>query len=729
MTEEDQMAVKTPPGDKLPNKDDNGAPSQTTREPKIRLRVKRAIPKDVGRGIIRMDPEDMGAISCKIGDIVGISGQEDSVARVLPTYINDRGKGLVFLDGLLRENAHIGLEDYLTVYKVTAQMAVAVTLTALSPGRGGYDVQYLGQFLEGLALVEGDRLRADFIGATGRDFRVVSAQPKGPVILQSQTRINLQDAPSAASAPRIRVSYEDIGGLSKQIGRIREMIELPLKYPQVFERLGVEPPKGVLLFGAPGCGKTLVARAVASETQAHFVKINGPEIIHKFYGESEARLRSIFEDAARKAPTIIFIDEIDAIAPKRAEVLGEVEKRVVAQLLSLMDGLQTRGQVIVIGATNIPDSLDPALRRPGRFDRELMFPAPDKDGRLEILQIHTRAMPLAPDVELTHLASITHGFVGADLAAVCREAAMNAVRDLIPHISWETNEVPYDLLMALEVQMAHFNASLREIEPSALRDIIIEVPEVGWTDVGGLESIKQVLIESVNWPLRYADLFAEAKVTPPRGILLTGPPGTGKTLLARALAKESEANFLSIKGPQLFSKWVGESEKGIRELFRKARQSAPAIVFLDEIDAMAARRGAGGGDSGVAERVISQLLTEMDGIQEMEGVIVVAATNRPDLIDAAIMRPGRFDFHLELPAPDEAARLEILKIHTKGRPLESDVVLESLASELEGSVGADIQSMVNKASILAIREYINKERKGALSIGLKHFREAIDARK
>ncbi|MBI4533991.1 MAG: CDC48 family AAA ATPase [Candidatus Melainabacteria bacterium] len=723
------MAVKSPPNDKPAPKDDNGAPGQTAQQAKIRLRVKRAIPKDVGRGIIRMDPEDMESISCKIGDIVGISGQEDSVARVLPTYINDRGKGLAFLDGLLRENAHIGLEDYLTVYKVAAQPATAVTLTALSPGRGGYDVQYLGQFLEGLALVEGDRLRADFIGATGRDFRVVSAQPKGPVILQSSTRISLQEAPSAAAAPRIRVSYEDIGGLTKQIGRIREMIELPLKYPQVFERLGIEPPKGVLLYGAPGCGKTLVARAVASETQAHFVKINGPEIIHKFYGESEARLRSIFEDAARKAPTIIFIDEIDAIAPKRAEVLGEVEKRVVAQLLSLMDGLQTRGQVIVIGATNIPDALDPALRRPGRFDRELMFPAPDKDGRLEILQIHTRAMPLAPDVDLQHLGSITHGFVGADLAAVCREAAMNAVRDLIPHISWETNEVPYDLLMALEVHMAHFNASLREIEPSALRDIIVEVPEVGWADVGGLQSVKQVLIESVNWPLRYADLFAEAKVSPPRGIMLSGPPGTGKTLLARALAKESEANFLSIKGPALFSKWVGESEKGIRELFRKARQSAPAIVFLDEIDAMAARRGTGGGDSGVAERVISQLLTEMDGIQEMEGVIVVAATNRPDLIDAAIMRPGRFDFHLELPAPDEAARLEILKIHTKGRPLEPDIVLEKLASELEGYVGADIASIVNKASVLAIREYINQEKKGSLSIGLRHFREAIDARK
>ena len=546
--------------------------------------------------------------------------------------------------------------------------------------------------------------------------------------MQAVTKISLQEgATSAVATPRIRVSYEDIGGLSKPISRIREMIELPLKYPQIFERLGVEPPKGVLLYGAPGCGKTLVARAVASETHANFVIINGPEIIHKFYGESEARLRSIFEDAARKAPTIIFIDEIDAIAPKRAEVLGEVEKRVVAQLLSLMDGLQTRGQVIVIGATNIPDSLDPALRRPGRFDRELMFPAPDKDGRLEILQIHTRAMPLASDVDLQQLSTQTTGFVGADLASVCREAAMNAVRELIPHISWDTNELPYDLLMALEVRMQHFTAALREIEPSAIRDIIIEVPDVGWDDVGGLESIKQTLIESVNWPLQHAALFAEAKVKPPRGILLSGKPGTGKTLLAKALAKESEANFLSIKGPQLFSKWVGESEKGIRELFRKARQVAPAIIFLDEMDSIASRRGGAGGDSGVAERVISQLLTEIDGIQELDGVIVLGATNRPDLIDSALLRPGRFDFHLELPMPDEAARLKILEIHTHGRPLSPDVNLPDLARELKDCSGAEIQSMVNKAAVLAIRAYLKTEgKKNALTITATHFLEAMD---
>jgi transitional endoplasmic reticulum ATPase len=506
------------------------------------------------------------------------------------------------------------------------------------------------------------------------------------------------------------ITYEDIGGLHRVIRRIREMIELPLRYPEVFERLGIDPPKGVLLHGPPGCGKTLIARAVAHETSAHFIHINGPEIVDKWYGASEANLRNFFEDARGHAPSIIFIDEIDAIAPKREEMSGDkqVERRIVAQLLALMDGLESRGNVIVIAATNIPNTLDPALRRPGRFDREIVIGVPDRDGRREIIEIHSRGMPLANDVDLDRLAAITHGFVGADLEALSREAAMSALRRLLPDIDFAQARIPYEQLMALEVTWTDFETALAEVEPSAIREVFTEIPEVGWENVGGLEEVKRLLKEIVEWPLQYGALFAHIHTTPPKGILLYGPPGTGKTLLAKAVAKESEANFISVKGPELLSKWVGESEKGVREVFKKAKQASPCIVFFDEIDALAPQRGATA-DSHVTERVVSQLLAEMDGIEELKGVVLLAATNRLDIIDPALLRPGRFEMLVELPTPDREARLAIFQVHTQGKPLAPDVDLGGLAERTEGMVGADIEGLCRQAAMLAIREFLEEQ--------------------
>jgi len=530
-------------------------------------------------------------------------------------------------------------------------------------------------------------------------------------------------------AEKTKISYEDIGGLGNQIQKIREMIELPLKYPQVFERLGINPPKGVFLYGPPGTGKTLIARAVASETDAYFNHISGPEIMGKFYGESEGRLRSVFEDAEKHAPAIIFIDEIDAIAPKREDMGGEkqVERRVVAQLLSLMDGLESRGHVIVIAATNLPNTIDPALRRPGRFDREMSIPIPDKNGRLAILQIHTRGIPLAKDVDLEKLAEITHGFVGADLEALAREAAMSALRKILPKIDFELADIPYETLMALEVTMDNFAEARKEVEPSAIREVFVEVPNVKWEDVGGLQEIKEDLKEAIEWPLKHSTLFETASTKPPKGILLYGPPGTGKTLLAKAVANESGVNFISIKGPQLISRYVGESERGVREIFKKAKQAAPTILFLDEIDSLVPRRGSSSTDAHVTERVISQFLTEMDGIEELKGVVVLAATNRLDLIDPALLRSGRFDLLLEMPVPDEKTRAEIFKIHTKNMPLAKDIDLEKFAHQTDNKVGSDIEFICHKAAMLAIRKFINQKTKNTkLEISKQHFENAAE---
>jgi transitional endoplasmic reticulum ATPase len=701
----------------------------------LTLRVAEALTKDVGRAMARLDPQDMSRIGAEVGDIVAIVGKRPTVAKAMPAYPEDRGKGIVQIDGITRENAQTGLGEKVQIRKTEYESASTVILAPITSASAFVtekDRKYLGRLLEGLAVTQGDKVRATFLGSRYQEFSVVDINPKGAVVIGPLTSIKVKGE-TTVGKEKTGVTYEDIGGLEKEIQRIREMIELPLKYPELFERLGIQAPKGVLLHGPPGCGKTLIARAVANETDAYFIHVTGPEVIHKFYGESEAHLRAIFDKAKENSPAIIFIDEIDAIASKREEVRGDqqVERRVVAQLLALMDGLKSRGQVIVIGATNIPNVLDPALRRPGRFDREISISIPDRNGRLEILHINTRGMPLAPDVNLEKLAEITHGFVGADLEALCREAAMTVLRKLMPKIELEADYIPYELLSELEVKMDDFFEALKEVEPSAIREVFTEIPDVKWSDVGGLEEAKRVLVETIEWPLRYPEVFEQAHTRPTKGILLTGPPGTGKTLLAKAVASESQVNFISVKGPALLSKWVGESERGIREVFKKAKQASPCIIFFDEIDAIAPIRGASA-DSHVTERVISQFLVELDGIEELKGVVVLAASNRPDIIDPALLRAGRFDFQLELPVPDEKARLEIFKIHTKDKPLANDIDLESLARSTEGLVGSDIDAICRGASMLAIREFVNglgsrpkASEVAAFKIAAKHFEEAL----
>lgn len=697
--------------------------------PVISLRVTESLPKDVGRGIARIDPADMHSISASVGDIIEITGKKTTVAKLMPTYSENRGKQVIQIDGLVRENAKVGLDGRVTIKKISARSANKIVLDPQNITSNNRESRYIGRLIEGLPLLKADRIRANLIGSRSQDFLVLDTVPDGVVIVQPTTIIEIKSR-EGEKKPSSKISYEDVGGLHKEIQRIREMIELPLKYPQIFQRLGIEPPKGVLLLGPPGTGKTLIARAVANETEAAFFAINGPEVIHKFYGESEAKLRGIFEQASKQAPSIIFLDEIDAISPKRESAVGDVEKRVVAQLLALMDGLAGRGQVIVIGATNIPNAIDPALRRPGRFDREITIGAPDKKGREEILQIHTRGMPLDEDVNLSRLAEITHGFVGADLAALCRESAMIALRTIFPKIEFEMDTIPYETLLELVVTMHHFREALKEVEPSATREVSIEVPNVSWEQVGGLADVKQKLVEAIEWPLKYAELFETSHTIPPKGIVLYGPPGTGKTLLAKAVATESEVNFISIKGPELLSKWVGESEKGVRELFKKARQASPCILFFDEMDAIAPTRGSATGDSHVTERVISQLLTELDGIEGLKNVVIIAATNRIDMIDPAVLRPGRFDYLIELPLPDFHTRRAIFSVHLKNKPLEPGIDLDFLAQATEGMSGADIESVCRTASMLMIRQIVAAHPDGQfnlseLKITLDYLTQAI----
>jgi transitional endoplasmic reticulum ATPase len=693
------------------------------------LRVSEAKTKDVGRGIARIDPLDMERLGVQVGEVIAIEGKRKTVAKVMPAYPEDRGKSLIQIDGLLRANAQVSLDEKAIVQTTSclpADKTVLSPQTLLRTVSRERDTKYIGTLLDGLALVEGDTIRANLFGTRSQDFTVVGTVPKGAVLIHSRTRIEVA-ARGEARAKDFKVSYEDIGGLGKELQRVREMIELPLKYPQVFERLGIDAPKGVLLHGPPGCGKTLIARAVANETAAYFTHITGPEIMGKFYGESESRLRAVFEEAKSHAPAILFIDEIDAIAPKREEMGGEkqVERRVVAQLLALMDGLESRGEIIVIGATNIPNSLDPALRRPGRFDREIAISIPDQRGRLEILHVHTRGMPLAEGVDPVRLSQITHGFVGADLEALCREAAMCSLRKLMPSIDYQMDEIPYETLLKLEVTMEDFTGALKEIEPSAIREVFVEVPDVKWEDVGGLDEVKRRLIEAVEWPLKYPHLFQQAQVKPPRGILLSGPPGTGKTLVAKALANESEVNFISVKGPELISKYLGESERGVREVFRKAKQASPCIIFFDEFDSLVPERGLAR-DSQATERVISQFLAELDGLEELRGVLVLAATNRKDLIDSAIVRPGRFDCILDFPLPDERARKSIFAVHTRGKPLAGDVDLQSLVRDTEGLAGADVEAICREAALAAIREFIQAgAQDDKLEICQKHFELAV----
>jgi transitional endoplasmic reticulum ATPase len=696
-------------------------------EKTVQLKVAEANTRDVGRGIARVDPEVMEQLGIRdSGEVVELIGKHETVARIMPTFPELRGRGLVQIDGIIRENAQVGIDEQVKLTRVKVDSARKVTFSPVTAlGRMTTDSAYLARQLASIPVTHGDRVQTTFLGAKKQDFRVVDTLPSGAVIITPQTLISVIGEGKATEA---RLTYEDIGGLGDQLKRIREMIELPLRFPEVFARLGIDPPKGVLLYGPPGTGKTLIAKVIANETDASFMQISGPEIIHKFYGESEAHLRNIFETAKKDAPSILFLDELDAIAPKREDLGGEkqVERRVVAQLLSLMDGLEERGQIIIIGATNLPDSLDPALRRPGRFDREIVVPIPDKNGRREILSIHTRGMPFSADVDIERLAFLTHGFVGADLAALAREAAMYAIRRLMPSIDFERNVIPEEAILALEVSMDDFLNALREIEPSAIREVFTEIPELGFSAIGGHEEIKRILSETVRDPLYHPAVYAKANTRPAKGILLTGEPGTGKTLLAKAIAKEAEVNFIAISGPELLSKYIGESERGIREVFKKARQAAPCILFFDEIESLVPRRGNAGGDQ-VTERVVTQFLTEMDGIEELKGVMVLGSTNRPDLIDPAMLRPGRFDFVLELPLPDVQAREEIFKVHTQGKPLGKNINLANLATETEGLVGADIASICQKASLLAIREFLESRQEDLeqLTIEKRHFVEAM----
>ncbi|MBI1938983.1 MAG: CDC48 family AAA ATPase [Ignavibacteriales bacterium] len=694
------------------------------------LKVKEALPKDVGRGVVRIDPDDIRYLGLEIGAIVEIEGKRKTPGKIMPCYADERGKSIIQMDGILRENAQIGLDEKVNIHKTDYKPANKILLTSLtssSPLQKSKDTQYICSLIEGFPVSAGDRIRATLFGAKFYDYKVINTNPAGVVVINPATIITIESK-SAAEPDRIKISYEDIGGLSNQIQRIREMIELPLKYPQVFERLGVDAPKGVFLYGPPGTGKTLIARAVANETEAYFTHISGPEIMGKFYGESEERLRRVFEDAQRHAPAIIFIDEIDAIAPKREDMGGEkqVERRVVAQLLSLLDGLESRGQIIVIGATNIPNTIDPALRRPGRFDREISIPIPDKNGRLEILLIHTRGMPLSKDVNLEKLAEITHGFVGADLQSLAREAAMRALRNILPKIDFEMSDIPYETLMTLEVTMDDFLEAMKDVEPSAIREVFVEVPDVKWGDVGGLDFIKEELKEAIEWPLKYSDVFKKLETNPSKGILLYGAPGTGKTLLAKAAANESGVNFISVKGPALVSKYIGESERAIREIFKIAKQAAPTILFLDEVDSLMPQRGIVSNGAHVSERMISQFLAEMDGIEELKGVVVLAATNRVDLIDPALLRKGRFDLLLELPKPDEKAREKIFNIHTRNKPLANDVDMKKIIKQTEGKVGSDIAFICRKASMLAIREYIEKQKDSHASQESSEITESSD---
>ncbi|MBI2106648.1 CDC48 family AAA ATPase [Candidatus Woesearchaeota archaeon] len=718
-----------------------------------KLKVMEALQEEAYKGIVRVDSETMHSIGVHPGDVLEIEGGRSTVGIVDRAYPTDVGQSIIRMDGILRRNAKTGIGENVKVRKADVKEATSIVI---APAQKGVmvraDPELFKRVLLGRAVVRGDivvpggvrqrrRVMSDSpffddvfnmseesflvgtFGLAGLRFIVVSTVPKaGPVLITESTVITLNPKAVEVSEEKVlEVTYEDIGGLSEEVRKVREMVELPLKHPEIFEKLGIQPPAGVLLHGPPGSGKTLLAKAVANESEANFILVNGPEIMNKFYGESERKIRSIFEEAEKNAPSIIFFDEIDAIAPKRDETYGEVERRVVSQLLTQMDGLKNRGKVVVIGATNRPNAIDPALRRPGRFDREVTIGVPNKEGRLNILKIHTRLMPLTKDVSLEKLAEVTHGFVGADLSALTKEAAMNVLRRILPDLKLgEKSEIPKKVLENLKITAKDFHESLKIVRPSVMREVLIETPNVKWEDIGGLKEVENELKESIELPLKNPKVFKKMGIKPPRGLLIYGPPGTGKTLLAKAVANESQANFISIKGPELLNKWVGESEKGIRKVFERARQAAPSIIFFDEIDAIAARRGSYE-DNNVTERVVNALLAEMDGLEELNDVVVIAATNRPDIIDPALLRPGRFDRILLTPPPSEEGRIQIFKIHTKNMPLTQDVDIKELSSLTEGFVGADIEALCREAGIEALRENIDAE-----EVTMEHFKKALN---
>jgi transitional endoplasmic reticulum ATPase len=698
------------------NKNNNGK--------KVTQRIAETNPKFVGRGVALMDPKVMDDLQLSTGDVIEISGKKKTFVLLWSSQPTDYGTGLIRIDGYTRNNIGRGIDDKVTVQKVTNLVKAEQVIMAPTDELNVQGLEdYLPELLEGRAVAKGDLIPINMMGRK-IGFVVTNTSPLSSsnmaILLDAHTEYIIGAVPKvgtkAGTVPR--VTYEDIGGLKNEVQKVREMIELPLRHPEIFERIGIEAPKGVLLFGPPGTGKTLLAKAVASETNANFYSIGGPEIMSKFYGESEERLRETFKQAQENAPSIIFIDEIDSIAPKREEVSGDVEKRVVSQLLTLMDGIESRGKLVVIGASNRPNALDPALRRPGRFDREIEIGIPDQEGRFEILQIHTRGMPLTEDVDLETFSKITHGFVGADLESLSKEAAMRSLRRILPEINMEQSKIPLEVLNKIKITNDDFNNALKEVHPSAMREVQIQRPNVKWDQIGGLADVKEELAEAIEWPLKHADLFSQADVIPPKGLLLYGPPGTGKTMIAKAVATTSESNFISVRGPELISKWVGESEKGVREVFRKARQASPCVVFFDELDAIAPRRGrSDGGDGHVTERVISQMLTELDGLEDLKSVVVIGATNRPDIIDEALLRPGRFDRILEIPVPNKEARKQILEIHLNRKPIDSTVNIEKLVELTDGYTGADIAAMVNAAAMSAIKEHISVAGKKKVSRG------------
>ncbi len=722
----------------------------------VKLRIVESLQDDAYKGIARIDPELMKKLGLVRGDIISIFGEKETFVIVDRAYPADLGEDIIRIDGITRKNCRTGVGEYVSIKKAEVKEAKKITI---APAQQGIIVQgdpeSFKRGLIGRAVTKGDivvlggaqRRRdlmsedfgdlfggmSDFFNQMGMGmpgglnqlrFMVVSTSPNQPVLIGENTQILLNPKAVEISEEEIpQVTYEDIGGLTDEVKKVREMIELPLKHPEIFSRLGIEPPKGVLMHGPPGTGKTLLAKAVANESDAHFILLNGPEIMSKFYGESEKKIREIFDEAEKNAPAIIFIDEIDAIAPKREDVGGEVERRVVSQLLTMMDGLQSRGKVVVIAATNRINAIDPALRRPGRFDREILISVPDKTGRLAILKIHTRGMPLTKNVDLEELAAKTHGFVGADISALAKEAAMNVLRKILPKLKLEEeSEIPKEVLENLKVSKEDFNISLQTVRPSAMREVLVEAPNVRWDEVGGIENAKQELKEVVEWPLKYPGSFEKLGIKPPRGILLYGPPGTGKTLLAKAVANESEANFIQVKGPELLSMWVGKSEEGVRKIFERARQVAPCIIFFDELDSLASKRGYDSGTK-ATERVLNQILAEMDGLEELNNVIVIGATNRPDMLDSALMRPGRFDRIVYVGVPDAKGREQIIEVHTLGKkmPLDKDVDLKKISGELEGYTGADIESLVREAAIFALRED-----KNAKIVKKKHFDKAME---
>ncbi len=701
--------------------------------------VKEAAHEDAGRGIARVSIEVMKKLGLVSGDVIEIQGKKKAAAIVWPGFQQDTGYAILRIDGNIRSNLSTGIDEKVKIRKSEAEYAKKVVIQPTQPIRLVGGEQYLSRVLRGRAVFEGQTQRIDVIG-NSITLVIAKVMPKGIAIVTDETEIELKEEPYNPEEGKKEVSdihYEDIGGLGRELQLVREMIELPLRHPEIFERLGIQPPKGVLLYGPPGTGKTLIAKAVANEVDAHFISLSGPEIMSKYYGESEKGLREKFEEAEQNAPAVIFIDEIDSIAPKREETKGEVERRVVAQLLSLMDGLKGRGQVIVIAATNLPDAIDPALRRGGRFDREIEIGIPDKKGRLEIFQVHSRGVPLAEDVKLEDFANSTHGFVGADISLLVKEAAMHALRKVIPQIKID-EEIPDEVLDQLKVTNEDFAEARKHVEPSAMREVLVEVPDVTWKQVGGLEEVKQELKEAVEWPLRFPDVFERLQTKPPKGILLFGPPGTGKTLLAKAVANESECNFIAVKGPELLSKWVGESEKGVREIFRKARQASPSIIFFDEIDALVPKRGTYQGSSHVTESVVSQILTELDGMEELKNVTILAATNRPDMLDDALLRPGRLERHIYVPAPDEESRRKIFEVYLGGDTgdiLAKDVDTDVLVRQTEGYVGADIEALVREAKMAAMRDFIiqmgtrnEQERKDAIKnvmLTRAHFEAAV----